>query len=411
MAIKIKLREKIISGNRKTLYLDIYPAITDPETGKETRRKFLNMYLFTEIEYSMQKYIDKNGKENETYKPVLNNKGNPKTIKLSPLHKKHNEETLELAQQIMRKEENHLNKPEIYTSYEKEQLRIKERGEQNFVTYFKSLADKRKASNHDNWVSAYNYLEAFTKGRLRFADLNQKFCDDFKEYLLSNKSKRIDKTQLAKNTAASYFNKFKASLNQAYKEEYLNTDLNAKIACTEPEEVMKQTLTIEELNLLAKAECKYPLMKNYVLFSASTGMPFKEMQNLCWSNIEVSERFGIRVKMIRQKTKKIYVLNISEQAYKLLGERKETSDKVFESLNDRDRYYNFQLWLAQVGIKKKMTFHDLRHSYACLQIDSGTDLYTLQGNMGHSTPQQSMAYGKVSDSRKREAANKIQLDI
>jgi len=42
-----------------------------------------------------------------------------------------------------------LNKPEIYTGYEKEQLKIKEQGEQNFVTYFKSLADKRKASNHE----------------------------------------------------------------------------------------------------------------------------------------------------------------------------------------------------------------------------------------------------------------------
>ena len=50
------------------------------------------------------------------------------------------------------KRENFINKPEIYTGYEKEQLKIKERGEQNFVAYFKSLADKRKASNHDNWV-------------------------------------------------------------------------------------------------------------------------------------------------------------------------------------------------------------------------------------------------------------------
>jgi integrase len=379
MSIKVKLRQKAISGNRQSLYLDFYPAIPHPETGEPTRREFLGLYLFDKAK--------------------------------NPIDKQSNKETLQLAEQIRQKRENYLNKPEIYTGYEKEQLKIKEQGEQNFVTYFKSLADKRKASNHDNWVSAYNYLETFTKGNLKFADLNEKFCDEFKEYLLTTKSNKSSKTTLAQNSAVSYFNKLKATLKQAYKDGYLQTDLNAKIECIEPQERIKQTLTIEELNTLAKAECKYPLIKKYVLFSALTGMPFKEMQNLNWGQVEISETFGIRIKMIRQKTGKPYLINISEQAYSLMGERKEQTDKVFEGINNRDRYYFFPLWLAEAGIKKDMTFHDLRHTYGCLQIDAGTDIYTLQGNMGHSTPRQSMMYGKISDQRKREAADKIKLDF
>lgn len=62
----------------------------------------------------------------------------------------------------LKKRENFLNKPEIYSEYEKEQLRKKEKGEQCFIEYFRKLANKRKASNHDNWVSALNYIEAFT---------------------------------------------------------------------------------------------------------------------------------------------------------------------------------------------------------------------------------------------------------
>ena len=379
MAIKVKLREKAISGNRQSLYLDFYPPIPHPKTGEPTRREFLGMYLFDKAK--------------------------------NPVDKQSNKETLQIAEQIRQKRENYLNKPEIYTGYEKEQLKIKEQGEQNFVTYFKSLADKRKASNHDNWVSAYNYLETFTKGNLNFADLNEKFCNEFKEYLLTTKSKKSNKVTLAQNSAVSYFNKLKATLKQAYKDGYLPSDLNAKIECIEPQETISQTLTIEELNTLAKTECKNPLLKNYVLFSALTGMPFKEMQNLNWGQVEQSKTFGIRIKMIRQKTGKPYLINISEQAYSLMGERKETTDKVFDGINNRDRYYFFPLWLAEAGIKKDMTFHDLRHTYGCLQIDAGTDIYTLQGNMGHSTPRQSMMYGKISDQRKREAADKIQLDF
>ena len=379
MAIKVKLRQKKISEGRHSLYLDFYPAIPHPETGEPTRREFLKMYLF-----------DK-----------------PKDF----VDKQHNKETLQLAEQIRQKRENHINKPEIYTGYEKEQLKIKEQGEHNFVSYFKSLADKRKASNHDNWVSAYNYLETFTKGNLKFADLNEKFCNEFKEYLLTTKSNKSNKVTLAQNSAVSYFNKLKATLKQAYKDGYLPSDLNGKIECIEPQETISQTLTIEELNTLAKTECKNPLLKKYVLFSALTGMPFKEMQNLNWGQVELSKTFGIRIKMIRQKTGKPYLINISEQAYSLMGERKEQTDKVFEGINNRDRYYFFPLWLAEAGIKKDMTFHDLRHTYGCLQIDAGTDIYTLQGNMGHSTPRQSMNYGKISDQRKREAADKIKLDL
>jgi integrase len=97
------------------------------------------------------------------------------------------------------------------------------------------------------------------------------------------------------------------------------------------------------------------LIKKYVLFAALTGMPFKEMQNLSWGQVELSEAFGIRIKMIRQKTGKPYLINISEQAYSLMGERKEPTDKVFEGINNRDRYYFFPLWLAEVGIKKHMS--------------------------------------------------------
>ncbi len=379
MAIKVKLLKKTISGNRKSLYLDFYPAILHPKTGKPTRREFLKMYLF-----------DK-----------------PKNF----IDKQHNNETVQIAEQIRQKRENQINKPEIYTGYEKEQLEIKERGEQNFVEYFKILTDKRKATNYDNWASAYKYLEAFTKGNLRFTDLNEKFCNEFKEYLLTTKSNKSIKVNLAQNSAGSYFSKLKAALKQAYKDGYLFSDLDAKINCIKTKDTIKQTLTIEELNKLAKAECKHPLLKKFVLFSALTGIPYKEMQNLNWSQVETSVTFGYRVKMRRQKSKRGYYINISKQAYNLMGEQKEQTDKVFEGINDNYRYKYFQKWLVEVGIQKKMTFHDLRHTYGSLQIDLGTDIYTLQGNMGHSTIQQTMKYGKISDPRKRKAADNIQLDF
>ena len=173
MAIKVSLRQKKISKGRQSLYLDFYPAIPHPETGEPTRREFLGLYIFDKTK--------------------------------SPIDKHSNTETLKIAQSIRQKRENFLNKPEIYSQYEKDKLRLKELGEQCFIEYFRKLANKRKTSNHDNWIAALNYLESFTNGSIKFADLNERFINDFKEYLLTTKSRRSDKTTLSQNSAVSYF--------------------------------------------------------------------------------------------------------------------------------------------------------------------------------------------------------------
>ena len=380
MAIKVKLRQKAISGNRQSLYLDFYPAIPHPETGEPTRREFLGLYLFDKAK--------------------------------NPIDKQHNKETLQLAEQIRQKKENHLNKPEIYTGYEREQLKIKEQGELNFVTYFKSLADKRKASNHDNWVSAYNYLEKFTKGNLKFADLNEKFCNEFKEFLLTTKSNKSRKTTLAKNSAVSYFNKLKATLKQAYKDGYLQSDLNAKIDPIKQAETRRNFLTIEELNSLVKTECNNPLLKRAALFSALTGLRFSDIKNLVWGEIHHSVENGYSIQFTQQKTKGVEVLPISEQAYSLLGEPKEPTTKVFEGLT-YSAYENKHLyqWIGAAGITKDITFHCFRHTFATLQLSKGTDIYTVSKMLGHRELKTTQIYAKIIDQTKRDAADKIQLDF
>jgi len=380
MTTKVTLRQKAISGNRQGLYLDFYPAIPHPKTGKPTRREFLGMYLYEKTK--------------------------------NPLDKQHNKETAQTAEQIRRKRENELNKPEVYTGYELEQLRIRERGELNFVAYFKELADQRKASNHDNWVSAYHYLETFTKGNLKFADLNEGFCNEFKKYLLTTKSNKSSKVTLAQNSAVSYFNKVKATLKQAYKDGYIQTDFNAKIAPIKQAETQRNFLTIEELNSLVKTDCENPLLKNAALFSALTGLRFSDIAKLVWSELEYIDGNGYFIQFKQQKTKGFEVQPISEQAFSLLGDRNEPTDKVFEGLT-YSAYQNKHLakWIGLSGIGKDITFHCFRHTYATLQLSKGTDIYTVSKMLGHRELKTTQIYAKIIDPTKREAADKIKLDF
>ena len=44
--VKVTVRSRPISGDRRTLYLDYYPAVRIPETMKMMRQETLGMYLY-----------------------------------------------------------------------------------------------------------------------------------------------------------------------------------------------------------------------------------------------------------------------------------------------------------------------------------------------------------------------------
>jgi integrase len=385
MSTKVSLREKKISKGRKSLYLDFYPPIPHSETGEPTRREFLGLYIFEKCK--------------------------------TPFDKQHNIETLKISESIRQKRENFLNKPEIYSQYEKEKLLLKVLGEKCFLEYFKKLAYKRKDSNHNNWISAYNYLNDFSYGTLQFKNLNVPLLDEFKEHLLKAKSKRSNKTTLAQNSAVSYFNKVKAALKQAYKDGIIQEDLNAKVQPITAEETRKEFLTIEELNSLVKTPCNNLLLKSAALFSALTGLRFSDIQKMNWAMVELVNGEGYFLNFKQKKTKGIEVYPISEQAYNLTEGMKNPKDmpqekKVFEGLK-YSAYHNKHLyqWIGAAGITKDITFHCFRHTFATLQLFSGTDIYTVSKMLGHKDLKSTQVYAKIVDKAKRTAADKIKLEL
>jgi integrase len=379
MATKVKLRQKAISGNRQSLYLDFYPPVPHPETGEPTRREFLGLYLMD----------------------------NPKHV----LDKQGNKETMQRAEQIRQKRDNQLNKPEVYTGYELEQLKIKEQGEKSFIEYFKGLMDKRKASNHDNWVSAFHYLEKFTGGSLAFNQVTQKWCNEFRDFLLTAPTNHTTKKVLSQNSAVSYFNKIKATLKQAYKDGLLPTDINAKVAPVKQAETQRQFLSLDELKALQNTPCTLPVLKQAALFSALTGLRFSDIEKMEWGEVGHSTEAGYFIQYTQQKTKGTELLPISEGAFNLLGSRGVPMQKVFAGLK-YSAYTNLHLakWVMAAGITKNITFHCFRHTFATLQLSLGTDIYTVSKMLGHRELKTTQVYAKVVDKAKREAADKISLE-
>jgi integrase len=245
---------------------------------------------------------------------------------------------------------------------------------------------------------------------LKFSEVTEKFCNDFKDYLLTTKTNRSDKRTLSQNSVVSYFNKLKATLKQAYKDGLIPENINGRIATVKPVEVQRKFLTLQELNKLAKTVCTIPVLKQAALFSALTGLRFSDIEKLIWNEIEFIKGQGYIIHFMQKKTKQIEYLPINKQAYELLGKKGKSQSKIFGGLK-YSAWTNNHLtkWLIKAGITKEISFHAFRHTFATLQLSKGTDIYTVSKLLGHRELKTTQIYAKVIDKTKRDASNKIKL--
>ena len=148
------------------------------------------------------------------------------------------------------------------------------------------------------------------------------------------------------------------------------------------------------------------------LFSALTGMRFGDVHKLTWSEVRYSDKDGYSVSFRQKKTDGVEVLPISNQARELMGEAGEADQRVFTGLK-YSAWHNVILrqWVLKAGITKDITFHCFRHTFATLQLTEGTDIYTVSKMLGHRELRTTQIYAKIIDEKKREAANKIKLDL
>lgn len=370
---KVKLRQKQISGGRQSLYLDFYPPIPHPETGKPTRREFLSLFLFEK----------------------------PKTT----FDKEHNKDTFALAENIRAKRQISIQNEQYgFLSTQKNAI--------NFITYFKEQAAKRSLSNQKSWQSAAYHLDNFFKGHIKVADLNEKVCIEYREYLLKAPNSRSTEQTISRNSALTYFTKFKSVLLRAYKDGLLQVDLSSRVDSVKRAETHREYLTLEELQTLAKTECALPILKQAALFSALTGLRFSDIQKLTWGEVQYSNSQGYYLQFRQKKTAGVETLPISNQAVQILGKRGETLEVVFKGLIYSNQW-NLKLkhWVLKAGITKDITFHCFRHTYATLQLTLGTDIYTVSKMLGHRDLRTTQVYAKVVDKAKREAADKIKLEL
>ena len=172
-------------------------------------------------------------------------------------------------------------------------------------------------------------------------------------------------------------------------------------------EVKKEYLTLDEVKQLAATPCRIPVLKQASLFACMTGLRISDILKLQWSDFEMGPDQGYYIRICTEKTETESTLPISHEALELCGEW--GKGLVFKGLPRAMTHHPLKQWIAEAGIRKKITFHCVRHSYAVIQISLGTDIYTVSKMLTHKNVTTTQIYADLVNSKKRETANKISL--
>ena len=371
--MKVHLRKRIQKkGKRISLYLEYYKGTRKSDEGKVLPiREYETLRIYLHIKPS------------------------------TPLQKQENKQNLELAKNIKSKREIDIKNNEFG-------FLTNTKSNSDFLQYFNKLTEDRLSSigNYGNWDSTLKHLNQYTKGRVLFKEIDQNFCEGFKEYL-TNKVKKNNGENLSSSSVSSYFNKFRASLKQAVKDKIIlyNTSIDVKIPKVKEKE--REYLTIEEVRQIEKVECRYEVLKRAFLFSCLTGLRWSDINKLKWKEVHIDSE-GSRIHYYQKKTENLEYLDINQQALSYLGEKGNDEERPFEGLK-YSSYFNVALaqWMLRAGITKDITFHCARHTHATLLLNNGVDIYTVSKLLGHKEIKTTQVYARIIDKKKKEAVNKI----
>ncbi len=217
---RITIRRNKIKNGRETLYLDVYPPVPNPTTGKLQRKYYLKIFVYSA--------------------PTGN------------LQRQHNNETLQLAEHLRAKYQLEVQARRYYFISES-------RLNANFVEFFTAQAEKRYGNS--NWRMAVEYFKAFAGDVFPLTYLNESVCEEYAAFLLSSPAKGRAKRKIGTNTAVCYFNRFKSTLRVAFKKSILSIDLAGIVDGISLESTHREFLQLYELEKMVQAPCESIMVK------------------------------------------------------------------------------------------------------------------------------------------------------
>ncbi len=221
-------------------------------------------------------------------------------------------------------------------------------------------------------------------------ELNEKHVMEFSRYLVTEREVSASYQNLAINAIKFYFERVLGGKRRFYRIERPEKEKKLPTVCS-TEEI--QAILENTINLKHKAI----LMTIY-----SAGLRISELIQLKLSDID-SKRMQIRVENSKGNrdrytllsTKTLEILREYFKEYKpkyFVFEGQRSTSKQPKPYSDRSIQKILKIAVSKAKIKKHITIHTLRHSFATHLLENGTDLRYIQTLLGHASSKTTEIY-------------------
>ncbi len=184
-----------------------------------------------------------------------------------------------------------------------------------------------------------------------------------------------------------------------------------KIKIPKKEKKLPEILSVLEVReLIDKTQNQQHKCIIIVMYSA--GLRLSEIINLKWADVEF-DRNTIHIKQSKGKKDRLTILSKQAKKYlKKINKNKRSEKYVFwtqrnNKYNDKTIQNIIKNSLKKTNIKKNVTPHTLRHSFATHLLENGTDIRYIQSLLGHSRLETTQIYTHVAKTKLENIRNPL----
>ncbi|MGC9355016.1 MAG: site-specific integrase, partial [Mariniphaga sp.] len=268
-----------------------------------------------------------------------------------------------------------------------------------------------KWGTQKNYFTTKKYVELFLKKKLRksdiyLSDLNFKFISDF-EYFLRKYQPEDHHRPMGNNTVMKHIERLRKIINMAVRMEWIEKDpfslFKAKFI-----KKGREFLSNDELEAIEQRDFEIERLqqvKDIFIFSCYTGLAYIDVMRLTSDNIRKGIDGMNWIYTQREKTSTPVRVPILRKAQKIMDIYKNhPRSKVKGTLFPNFSNQKLNSYLKEIadlcGIKKNLTFHIARHTFATtVTLSNGVPIESVSKMLGHSDLRTTQIYAKVVEKK------------
>lgn len=274
-----------------------------------------------------------------------------------------------------------------------------------------------------NFGITENYVNRFLKQKLKTTDvnlnqLNYKFISDLEMFLVNYYQKGHPRA-MSHNTVMKHLQRLRKIVNLAYQLEWIEKDPFIRWKPTF-EQKQRDFLGQNELNNLETYH--FPIdrldrVRDLFVFSCYTGISYSDIMGLTKNNLITGMDGKSWIATKRLKTKTTVRVPLLEPAQKIL-DKYESHPVTMHSgtllpkiTNEKTNLYLKEIADA-VGIKKNLTFHMARHTFATtVTLSNGVPIEMVSKLLGHTKLATTQIYARVLDKKVSEDIEQLRSKL